>query len=151
MPKSLRLSYRHLVPTTFGTTTRTLFDELTRFRQKWPGRGWSWDPRINCVSSSFSTVLESEARTAISGTFRTKYTDKSMSKAPAAVHEIGEATGGLRSDQMIVTSDTVGGLMAYGLWWPWGDDVTISFRVGLIGSRASDFEEDLRELFGATL
>ena len=151
MPKGPSLSYRLVVPTTYGASTRTLFEELALFRQKWPGRGWSWDPRINCVSSSFSTVLESEARTAITATFRVKYTEKSMPKAPAAVHEIAEATGGLRADQMIVTSDTVGGLMAYGLWWPWGDDVTISFRVGLIGSRAADFEEDLRELFGATL
>lgn len=145
------MSYRVIVPTTYGTSTRPLLEELTRFRQKWPGRGWSWDPRISCVSSSFSTILESEARVAITGTFRVKYTPKSMARAPAAVHEISDATGGLRADQMIVTSETVGGLMAYGLWWPWGDDVTISFRVGLIGSRASEFEEDLRELFGAVL
>ena len=103
------------------------------------------------MASSFSAALESEAKSAIAGTFRSQFGLRSMSKAPAAVQELAESTGGLRADQMIVTSDTVGGLMAYGLWWPWGDDVTISFRVGLVGSRASDYEEDLRGIFDASL
>jgi hypothetical protein len=103
------------------------------------------------VSSSFSTAVEADARNAVNSVFKAQYTHRSLSKAPATIHEISEASGGLRPDQMIVTSDTIGGLMAFGLWWPWGDDVTISFRVGLVGSRASDYEDDLRELFGAAL
>ena len=134
-----------------GAPSRSVFEELAQFRRRWPGRGWSWDPRILCVSSSFSTAVEVDARNAVSAVFKAQYTHRSLSKAPATVHEISEASGGLRPDQMIVTSETLGGLMAYGLWWPWGDDVTISFRVGLVGSRASDYEDDLRELFGAAL
>ena len=41
-----------------------VFDSLARMRASWPTRGWSWDPRLMCVTSSFTTEQEPAARTA---------------------------------------------------------------------------------------
>jgi len=59
--------------------------------------------------------------------------------------------GGLRQDQILVATEPSESLMSYGLWWPWGDDVTISFRIGLSGMTMTRYEDDFRELFGAVL
>lgn len=143
------MGYLGGVSTRDGSSTHSPFDLLGRFRRRWPGRGWSWDSRFNCVSSSFSAELEQEARSAIAQTFSLQYTQRSLRTAPPRIVEVAEGTGGLRPDQFLVLTDDYGGLEAFGLWWPWGDDVTISFRVGLVGSNATQLEEELRDLFGA--
>ncbi len=143
------LGYRGGVSTRDGTSIQGLFDLLGRFRRRWPGRGWSWDSRFSCVSSSFSAELEQEARAAIAQTFALQFTQRSLRTAPPRVVEIAETTGGLRPDQLLVLTEDFGGHEGFGLWWPWGDDVTISFRVGLVGPSATQYEEELREILGA--
>lgn len=143
------VSYRGGVSSLSGASVESLFDLLGRFRRRWPGRGWSWDSRFTCVSSSFSAELEQEARAAIAQSFAAQFTHRTVRSAPTHLHEVAENTGGLRSDQLLVTTDPHAGLTGFGLWWPWGDDVTISFRVGLAGPGSTRYEDDLRELFGA--
>ncbi len=134
-----------------GTTADRLFRALTAFRKSWPGRGFSWDSRLFCVASSFSTEHENEARAAVGQLFRFQWTARTVRTAPASILEIAEQVGGLRPDQVLVATEPNDGLMAYGLWWPWGDDATISLRVGLAGVSATRYEDDFRELFGALL
>ncbi len=128
---------------------QVLFDSLAPLRQRWPGGGWSWDSRFTCVSSSFNAELAAEARSAVHAAFAQEWTSRSISKAPTLVREVGDLTGGVRADQVLYCSDTVGGTLVFGLWWPWGDDVTISFRVGLAGFGATREEYHLRETFNA--
>ena len=45
--------------------------------------------------------------------------------------------------------DQLGRLVAFGLWWPWGDETTISFRVGIGGYVLEPDLMRLREAFGA--
>jgi hypothetical protein len=142
-----------MVPTVVAnprSSSNELFDQLSRFRRLWPGRGWSWDGRFSCVASSFALDLEQDARSAVGQAFTAQYTQRTVVNAPPHVYDVAEATGGLRSDQLLVATPESSGLVAYGLWWPWGDDVTISFRVGLAGPMAYRHEESLRELFGAS-
>ena len=127
-----------------------IYDELARLRQSWVGGGWSWDSRLSCVSSSFGTDLTSEARSVVTSIFPNEFNHRTVRKAPPVIQEIAEQTGGVRSDQLILSSQTVRGTLAFGLWWPWGDDVTISFRVGLAGLRATAEMGRLQEEFGAT-
>lgn len=134
-----------------GSPAGILFQALGSFRKNWPGGGFSWDSRFSCVASSFSVQLETDARAAVARTFKFQWTARSVRTAPETVQEIADQVGGLRPDQILVATEPSDTVMAYGLWWPWGDDVTISYRVGLAGISATRYEEDFRDLFGASL
>lgn len=116
-----------------GSATDKLFKTLQRLRAAWPKQGWSWDYRFNCAASSFHVDLTEEAEQALVSVFAETYDHRTLSKAPDFIRELSEEVGGIRSDQRIYTTRTGGRLSPYGLWWPWGDEITISMRVGLVG------------------
>jgi hypothetical protein len=127
-----------------------LFDSLGHFRLAWPKRGWSWDTRVSCVASSFGADTADEARTALKLAFPHSWTHRTTARAPAVLQQIAERTGGIRADQVLYATEACAGVIAFGLWWPWGDDTTISYRVGL-SSTDHELEELLRETFGVTM
>jgi hypothetical protein len=127
-----------------------LFDALSRFRQGWPKRGWSWDSRLSCAASSFGVDIADEARTALKVAFPHSWTHRTISRSPGVLQQIAERTGGIRSDQVLFSTEPCAGVIAFGLWWPWGDDTTISYRIGMAGG-GSDLEDRLRETFGIVL
>jgi hypothetical protein len=129
-----------------------LLHALKDLRATWPMRGWSWDGRWSCISSSFSVELEPKARAAIAPILTSEWGPLTLSRAPSAVREIAERIGGLRVGQAILASASTGGVFAYGLWWPWGDGMTTSLRVGLGGvSGSQDALQRLRDTFGVEL
>jgi len=128
-----------------------LFDSLVRLRAAWPGGGWSWDGRLSCVSSSFSVELMDEARTAAQRALPNEWSAQSIGTAPDIVREVADTSGGVRAEQLVLATDPAARVLAFGLWWPWGDDVTISLRVGLAGRISEDDQESFRDLFGAAL
>ncbi len=127
-----------------------LFDSLALFRQAWPKRGWSWDNRVSCVASSFGVDLADEARTALKLSFPHSWAHRTITRAPAVLQQIAERTGGIRSDQVLFSTEPYAGVIAFGLWWPWGDDTTISYRIGVSGG-GHELEELLRDTFGVNL
>jgi hypothetical protein len=131
------------------SSTEALFQRLARFRAAWPKGGWSWDGRLGCVASSFVVELSNEAQLALREVFATQWNAKNLAGAPQALRDVAEATGGVRAEQILYASEPGGRLLAYGLWWPWGDDVTISMRVGLGGYVSDADAARFRELFGA--
>jgi hypothetical protein len=126
-----------------------LFESLARFRQSWPKRGWSWDGRVSCIASSFGVDLADEARATLASVFPHSWTHRTITRAPAILQQIAERTGGIRSDQALYSTDPFGGAIAFGLWWPWGDDTTISYRIGIAGG-SYELEEQLRDTFGVS-
>ncbi len=128
-----------------------LFGALASLRDGWPARGWSWDSRLACVSSSFPGDVAETARAAAKASLTFEWDAKSLSRAPREVADLAEQSGGLRSGQYIFTTAVVGGAIAFGLWWPWNDDVTTSLRAGLAGARVSGEELRLQEIFNVTL
>ncbi len=115
------------------SSTQELFDALGRFRTAWPKRGWSWDARFSCVASAFGSDSLGEARAAASLAFPHQWNHRTLTAAPSVVQQLAERTGGVRPDQLILSTAPAGGVIAYGLWWPWGDDTTISLRIGIAG------------------
>jgi hypothetical protein len=129
---------------------RLLFDAMSKVRASWPSRGWSWDARWSCVTSSFSLEFEERARTAAGLALPSQWTSRTLPQAPPSLRDLAARTGGLREGQMIFASDATAA--AYGLWWPWGDDVTTSFRIGLGEPAAKqDAVQRLRDVFGVEL
>jgi hypothetical protein len=136
----------------FGRGSPPQLGALKELRAKWPSRGWSWDGRLQCVSSSFQVEFEAQARSAVVLVLATEWRSSTVDRAPPVVRDLATRTGGLRSGQMILTGDPVAAVFLYGLWWPWGDGMTTSLRIGLAGNHVSeDAFQSLREVFGAEI
>lgn len=125
-----------------------MLEGFSRLRAKWPRRGWSWDNRLNCVTSSINSDLEREARTIALEGLPAEWTPTSLAKAPPRIRDLAERSGGLRTGQLLYSAGPVSGVLAYGLWWPWGDGVTISLRIGLDIGIMDDPYPRFREVFG---
>ena len=108
-----------------------LFDSLGRMKAAWPTRGWSWDPRLHAVTSSFTTEQEPAARISVQMALQTEWTSATIIRAPQSLRDVAERAGGVRPGQTALSTGPISGLLAYGLWWPWGDGETVSLRVGL--------------------
>ena len=66
------------------------------------------------------------------------------------VSDVAEMTGGVRSDQFLYSTEEIDGMVAYGLWWPWGGEGTnISFRIGVAGDTSFDDTMTIRKIFNA--
>jgi hypothetical protein len=132
-----------------GDAWSLLFGALRELRSTWPSRGWSWDTRLSCVTSSFNVELDAKARAAVTVALSTEWTAATIQRASPPIRDLAERTGGLRAGQFIFTSASIGANFAYGLWWPWGDAMTTSLRVGLGGSGLrEDAFQRLRDVFG---
>jgi hypothetical protein len=132
-----------------GDSWSVLFGTLKTLRTAWPARGWSWDARFSCITSTFNVELQAKARSAVGAALPTEWTSSTIQRAPAPLRDLAERTGGLREGQMILVSTTVGSAYGYGLWWPWGDGITTSLRIGLGGSHVPhDAFQRLRDVFG---
>lgn len=128
-----------------------LLSSLKALRTSWPQRGWSWDTRFNCVASSFATELETKVRTTAGRVLASEWTPKTLATAPREVQELAERSGGLRTGQLLLTSPP-SRFFGYGLWWPWGDGMTTSLRIGIGGPPLrEEYLATLREAFGVAL
>jgi hypothetical protein len=136
-----------------GDPWSVILSGMKNLRSSWPSRGWSWDGRHSCVSSSFAVELEGKARAAASTVLPKDWTPATLSAAPPALREIAERSGGLRAGQAIFSAATItNSAFAYALWWPWGDGMTTSMRIGLGGAQATqDAYQRLRDVFSVEL
>lgn len=135
-----------------GEAWANLYDKLGKLRAAWPSRGWSWDSKLECVTSSFSMQFEPAARSAALIALPKQWTPTALAQAPARLRDLAERSGGIRSSQMILTDDEAGDYLSFGLWWPWGNGQTISLRVGLSELDASSsMYQRLRDVFGVQL
>jgi hypothetical protein len=130
-------------------SSAALLETLVQLRRNWSKGGWSWDNRFNCLASSFNVELDADARAVVLRFLPHEYNSKSISNAPPQVREVAESTGGVRVDQRLYSSELGGRLFAFGLWWPWGDETTISMRIGLGGYVAEADIVRLRDAFDA--
>jgi hypothetical protein len=130
------------------TAFEPLLATLATFRTSWPKRGWSWDTRFSCVASAFSAEMTEEANAALGTAFPSRWSHRTLGSAPPLIQQIAERTGGVRADQWIYSTVANAGAVIYALWWPWGDDTTITLRIGLPSANPA-LEDRLRDVFGA--
>jgi hypothetical protein len=129
-----------------------LFDSLGRMKMAWPTRGWSWDPRLSCITSSFTTEQEPQARAATQMALQNEWTPQTIARGPAQLRDVVERCGGVRQGQLVLSTGPTSGLLLFGLWWPWGDAETVSLRVGLADVDPNKEPSNrFRDLFGVTL
>jgi hypothetical protein len=96
--------------------------------------------------------MEGVARGVAQSTFPNEWVARTLPTAPANIQELAERCGGLRTGQSLYSGLGVGRVFAYGLWWPWGDGVSISLRVGLSGLDDNhDMMNRFRDVFGISM
>jgi len=128
-----------------------LVEALKRMRANWPARGWSWDSRLNCITSSFAGEFEPKARAAAAEALPHRFTASTLATAPARIRDVVERSGGLRSSQIALVGGNPSSILVYGLWWPWNDQATISLRVGICDlDMMQEPYPSFRAIFGVT-
>jgi hypothetical protein len=113
------------------STVGSFSHQLRTVRESWPGRGWTWDERNGCVASSFSVANQDEYHTILRGVFPNRWDHLTIRQAPRELTQIATRTGGIRHGQWLFAPVNAAGAFAYALWWPWGDDTTVSVRLAL--------------------
>jgi hypothetical protein len=130
-----------------------IFASLSMLKREWPARGWSWDSRLVCVTSSFSGEFIEPARASLKNAFTTEYNTKTLATSHPYMQEVVEKSGGLRSNQFAfaATPAPAAYLLAYALWWPWNDQETMSVRIGFAKLEANDEPYPrFRDIFGVS-
>ena len=109
---------------------------------------WEWDDRFETCLALFSVDTQDRVRTILERYLNNTWDKSSIGKAPKIVQQIASDFGGIKSKQLLLTSDTNQDAFVFGAWWPWNDGKTITIRIAPLDKRLSDSEMgELIELF----
>jgi hypothetical protein len=115
----------------FAAASQALSALLSRLGAGWPGAKWEWDDRLDCALSTVAKADEARARAALTAQLPVLWTADTLVDAPPLMKTICGRTGGLLLRQMAFSTELPQGVLAYGLWWPWGSGANVSVRIGV--------------------
>jgi hypothetical protein len=113
---------------------------------------WEWDSRFETVLAVFGVDDKDSIRAVLERYLGIIWDSSNIGKAPDIVRMINSNLGGLRSGQLLFTSDSNQDAF-FCAWWPWGDGKTISIRVAPFYEKLLDSEKTkqtqlLKDWFG---
>jgi hypothetical protein len=103
---------------------------------------WAWDDYIGAFLATFKLDQSRQIEQICDKYFMSRWDTTSLAKIPPSVFAVAESLGGLRSSQRLYATRPGEFVMAYGAWWPWGDDKTISLRIGLVTHKVPEYAKD---------
>jgi hypothetical protein len=95
----------------------------------WGVFSWKWDHRFEALLAEFSADRGNEFRAILERDFSKVWDKLNIREAPDIVQMCTKNFGGLRSGQLLFTTDPGQDVFICGAWWPWGDGETISLRI----------------------
>lgn len=112
-----------------------------------PELQWQWDGRFGAAVAGFGAEFETSIRSALETVFETGWSATEIGDAPAGVVALAEKLGGLRGGQLLFVTKTGADVSLFCAWWPWGNGMQISIRIG--SSDSGDLSnDDLKSCFG---
>ena len=90
---------------------------------------WKWDHRFEAFLAEFSSDKRDEFRSILERDFSKVWDNLNIREAPDIVQMCNDNFGGLRSGQLLFTTDQSQDFFVCGAWWPWSDGKTISLRI----------------------
>ena len=119
----------------------------------WGVFSWKWDHRFEAFLTEFSADNRDEFRAILERDFSNVWDSSNIRKAPDIVKMCSNYFGGLRSGQLLFTSDPSQDIVIFGAWWPWGNGETISLRIAspskeIQYEKKTGFFKRLKDLFG---
>jgi len=95
----------------------------------WGVFSWKWDERFEAFLTEFSADNGNEYRMILERDFSTVWNSSNIREAPDIAKMCSNYFGGLRSGQLLFTTDLSRDVFVCGAWWVWGNGETISFRI----------------------
>jgi hypothetical protein len=109
---------------------------------------WKWDARFGTAVAEFPAEKQATVLGILDRYLSSRWNSTSIADAPEVVKKVREHLGGLMAGQLLLLSDPDAGTLVYCAWWPWGNEQTISVRIGVFCSGCSDEErKDLTSVF----
>ena len=109
---------------------------------------WQWDGRFEAALSEFCVDNKDNIRALLENYLNSVWDISNIAKAPDIVQVITKGIGGLRSGQLIFTSNPSQDVFILCAWWPWGNGKTISIRIAPISKESSNPDNsELNEMF----
>lgn len=91
---------------------------------------WKWEDRFQVMLATFGVDNQEDIRTLLERNLDTTWDSSNIDSASDAVCVASRNLGGLRSGQLLFTSDPDQDAFIYCAWWPWGNGETMSLRLG---------------------
>ena len=104
----------------------------------WEVFTWKWDHRFEALLAEFSAIDEDEVRAVLERDLSMVWNSSNIREAPNIVQISAGIFGGLRSGQLLFTSDPSRDVFIFGAWWPWGNGETISLRIASLAKELHD-------------
>ena len=102
---------------------------------------WKWDSWVESVLAEFGVDNKDSIRAILERCLSSTWNSSNIGNAPAIVQLINSNLGGLRSGQLLFTSDPSQDAIIFCAWWPWGDGKTISIRIAPLYLKLLDSEK----------
>jgi hypothetical protein len=102
---------------------------------------WKWDDRFETVLAEFSVDNKDSIRAILDQYLKITWDRSNIGNAPDVVQKINIHLGGLRSGQLLFTSDPNRDAFIFCAWWPWGGGNKISIRIGPSYKKLLDSEK----------
>ncbi len=99
---------------------------------------WEWDDYISAMLAAFNVKHADHVHGVLDSNFASQWDHREIVRAPASIQRIAHRLGGLRPTQRLYVTPEQERIVAYGAWWPWGNDQTISIRIGLVLDHMDD-------------
>jgi len=102
---------------------------------------WKWDSRFEAALAEFGAEKKDSIRAILERHLKITWDSSNIDNAPDIVRMINSHLGGLRSRQLLFTSDPNRDAFIFCAWWPWGDGKTISIRIAPSYKELSDSQK----------
>jgi len=108
---------------------------------------WKWEDRFEVALAEFNVANQDNIRGILERFLANRWDNSTISNAPHSIQQLLNKFIGLKTGQLLFTSDTEQDDFLFGLWWPWGNGNTISIRVApsFIKLSEDDYQELIRQ------
>ena len=108
---------------------------------------WKWEDRFGVALAEFNVANQDDIRGILEGFLTNTWDNSTISNAPDIIQQLVNKFNGLKSGQLLFTSDTEQDDFLFGIWWPWGNGNTISIRVApsFIKLSEADYQELIKQ------
>lgn len=97
---------------------------------------WKWDDWIGTILAEFSADKEEDIRAILERFFPISCDSSTIKTAPQIVQTLNkQQLGGLRPTQLLYTSHPSHDALLFCAWWPWGNGMIISLRIGFFSDK----------------